>query len=137
MNRHHPLVLYVFKPPFYTVLYVSTGSITVLLLSNYIISFWTVQFHRSMTQFLFHTTVNWRASYMASLDIEMMCFLYWTLLYDHIVINVMLPEDPWLVKKKNNKYAYIIMLFHHFLFERKLLFTRINVHETVKFFDKN
>ena len=40
-NRHCPFVLSVFKPPFYTVLgymYVSTGSTTVLLLSNIITS---------------------------------------------------------------------------------------------------
>ena len=34
--------------------------------------------------------------------------------------------------RRHNKYTYIIMLFHSLYFKRKLLFTRINVHDTVK-----
>ena len=52
-----------------------------------------------MAQFLFHTTViffknNIHYTCIASLDVETMCFLYCTLLYDHIVLNVNAPRGP-------------------------------------------
>ena len=68
-NRHSPLVLSVFKPPFYTVLgYVSTGSTTVLLLSNIITSGFV----------LFRDTTSLSVKWF----------------YNHIVINVNAPEGP-------------------------------------------
>ena len=53
-----------------------------------------------MTLFLFHTTVKWWGFFLpnihytciASLDVEMRGVLYFSLLYDHIVINVNAPR---------------------------------------------
>ena len=62
-----------------------------------------------MTQFLFHTIVKWwvvllvfwffflhniHYTCIASLDVQIMCVLYCSLLYDHIVINVNAPQGP-------------------------------------------
>ena len=53
-----------------------------------------------MTQFLFHTTVKWWVFFfkhiihytcISSHDVDTKCVLYYTLLYDHIVINVNAP----------------------------------------------
>ena len=75
-----------------------------------------------MTQCLFHTTVKWflhiiHDTCIASLNVEKMCVLYCTLLYDHIVINVNAPEGPGLVKlneiKKINMYRKKMSLTPH------------------------
>ena len=87
-----PLVLSVFKSPFYTVLwYISTGSITVLLLSIFDLwhSFSFSQYYTCKSVHGFLHNIHYTS--IASLDVEMMCVICCTLLYDHIVINVNVP----------------------------------------------
>ena len=95
MHRHRPLVLSVFKSPFYTVL-------LIYLYRQYYCSvtvhFCTVHLHRPMAQFSLSHNINCKSvchyTSTSSLDVEMMCVIYCTLLYDHIVtcINVNAPE---------------------------------------------
>ena len=73
---------------FYTVLYVSTGSITVLL---HQVLYFSLSHICKMVGFLKH---NIHYTCMASPDVEMMCVLYCSLLYDHIAIIVNPPTHP-------------------------------------------
>ena len=88
-----------YSSPFYTVLwYISTGSITVQLLSIFVLYIFIGLWHSfSFSQYYNCKSVhgflhNIHYTSKASLDVKMMCVICCTLLYDHIVINVNAPE---------------------------------------------